>query len=105
MFPQYSPVSQALLGTLFTWFLTAIGASAVVLMPILGSLVGPGVAQEKVQRKILDSALGFASGVMLAASFWSLLEPAVEMAVSDRAIFTLANALSAESKRNVRRVI
>ena len=80
MIATLSPVMQALLGTLFTWFVTGVGAACVVAMPALGYLVGGGAAMERAQRKILDCALGFASGVMLAASFWSLLEPAVELA-------------------------
>ncbi|XP_057341898.1 zinc transporter ZIP11 isoform X1 [Microplitis mediator] len=67
MLKGYTPVTQALLGTLFTWGLTAAGAAVVV------------VIQGK-QRKLLDISLGFAAGVMLAASFWSLLAPAIEMA-------------------------
>ncbi|XP_026463593.1 zinc transporter ZIP11-like [Ctenocephalides felis] len=67
MLQGYGPVTQALLGTLFTWGLTAAGAGLVVF--IRGK-----------QRKLLDSALGFAAGVMTAASYWSLLAPAIEMA-------------------------
>ncbi|ERL91581.1 hypothetical protein D910_08911, partial [Dendroctonus ponderosae] len=67
MIEGYSPVMQAFLGTLFTWGLTACGASLVVI--IRGS-----------QRKVLDASLGFAAGVMVAASFWSLLSPAIELA-------------------------
>ncbi|XP_061471652.1 zinc transporter ZIP11 isoform X2 [Rhineura floridana] len=63
----YSPVSQALLGTFFTWGLTAAG-SALVFVFSSG------------QRRILDGSLGFAAGVMLAASYWSLLAPAIELA-------------------------
>ncbi|XP_044274917.1 zinc transporter ZIP11 isoform X2 [Varanus komodoensis] len=63
----YSPVLQALLGTFFTWGLTAAG-SALVFVFSSG------------QRRILDGSLGFAAGVMLAASYWSLLAPAIEMA-------------------------
>jgi ZIP family zinc transporter len=62
------PVQQALLATLFTWFLTALGAGTVFLA-------------KDVSRKMLDGMLGFAAGVMIAASFWSLLAPAIEMAV------------------------
>ncbi|XP_071538076.1 zinc transporter ZIP11 isoform X2 [Panulirus ornatus] len=62
-----SPVVQALLGTLLTWGLTAAG-SAVVFF-----LAGT-------KRKVLDGSLGFAAGVMTAASFWSLLAPAIELA-------------------------
>lgn len=61
------PMIQALLGTLFTWGLTAAGSGLVVV--IKGK-----------QRKLLDASLGFAAGVMLAASYWSLLSPAIEMA-------------------------
>ncbi|XP_063605383.1 zinc transporter ZIP11-like isoform X1 [Penaeus indicus] len=64
-----SPVTQALLGTLLTWGLTAAGSAVVFL------LAGT-------KRKVLDSSLGFAAGVMTAASFWSLLAPAIELAES-----------------------
>lgn len=60
------PVVQALLGTLFTWFLTLLGAAV--------AFFG-----KEVSRKMLDSMLGFAAGVMIAASYWSLLAPAIEM--------------------------
>ena len=60
------PVLQALVGTLFTWFLTALGSAGVFFM-------------RKINRKLLDLMLGFAAGVMIAASFWSLLAPAIEM--------------------------
>jgi len=60
-------VLQAFLGTLMTWGLTAAGAAMAFF--IKGS-----------QRKLLDLSLGFAGGVMVAASFWSLLAPAIEMA-------------------------
>ncbi|XP_012271639.1 zinc transporter ZIP11 isoform X2 [Orussus abietinus] len=68
MLRGYSPVTQALLGTLFTWGLTAAGAALVVVL-------------RGTQRKLLDASLGFAAGVMMAASYWSLLAPAIEMAV------------------------
>jgi ZIP family zinc transporter len=61
-----SPVLQALLATLFTWGLTALGAAGVFL-------------SREIKRRTLDAMLGFASGVMIAASFWSLLAPAIEM--------------------------
>jgi len=61
------PVLQAFLGTLLTWGLTAAGAAMAFF--ISGH-----------QRKLLDVSLGFAGGVMVAASFWSLLDPAIEMA-------------------------
>jgi len=61
------PVLQALLATSFTWFMTAFGAAMVFMA-------------KDVSRKVLDGMLGFAAGVMIAASFWSLLAPAIEMA-------------------------
>jgi len=64
-----SSTTQALLGTLFTWFVTALGAAGVFVLPTL---------PPKAERRMLDVALGFAGGVMLAASFWSLLDPAIE---------------------------
>src|SRR4030043_1014123 len=60
------PVLQALLATCFTWGLTALGAGCV--------FIG-----EDINKKVLDGMLGFAAGVMVAASFWSLLAPAIEM--------------------------
>lgn len=71
MIAGYGPVTQALLGTLLTWGLTAAGAALVIF--VRGS-----------QRRSLDAALGFAAGVMIAASFWSLLSPAIEMAESSK---------------------
>ncbi|XP_033988836.1 zinc transporter ZIP11-like isoform X1 [Trematomus bernacchii] len=67
MLEGYSPVTQALLGTLFTWGLTAAGAALVFVF-------------SSRQKRILDGSLGFAAGVMLAASYWSLLAPAIGMA-------------------------
>lgn len=63
---QYSPIVQALFGTLFTWGVTALGAGMIFFT-------------KEVSRKLLDGMLGFASGVMIAASYWSLLAPAIEM--------------------------
>ena len=63
------PVLQALLATLFTWGVTALGASFVF-------------TQRTVKHTSLVTMLGFAAGVMIAASFWSLLAPAIEMAES-----------------------
>ncbi|TNE73684.1 ZIP family metal transporter [bacterium] len=62
-----SPVNQALLAGIFTWGLTAAGAGLVFLT-------------KSVNYKLLDSMMGFAAGVMIAASFWSLLVPSIEMA-------------------------
>ena len=64
-----SPVLQALIGTIFTWALTALGAAGVFLA-------------KDINRKVLDVMLGFAAGVMIAASYWSLLAPAIEMSES-----------------------
>ncbi len=66
-FASLHPVWQALLATCFTWFVTALGSGVVFFF-------------KSIRRKILDSMLGFAAGVMIAASFWSLLAPAIEMA-------------------------
>jgi len=66
-FMGLDPVMQAFLGTLFTWGMTALGAALVF-------------TTKKVNQKFLDSMMGFAGGVMIAASFWSLLSPALEMA-------------------------
>ena len=66
-FLSLHPVWQAFFATLFTWGMTALGAGAVYL-------------QQEPSRKTLDLMLGFAAGVMIAASFWSLLAPALEMA-------------------------
>ncbi len=66
-FAALSPVLQALLATLFTWGVTAAGAALVFVLP-------------SENRRVLDTMLGFTAGVMLAASFWSLLAPAVDYA-------------------------
>lgn len=63
---QYHPAHQALIATLFTWSITALGAALVFFF-------------SKVNQQILDSMLGFAAGVMIAASFWSLLSPAIQL--------------------------
>jgi len=69
-FAALNPIVQALLATLFTWAATAAGAGLVF-----------GVRQ--INRRSLDAMLGFAAGVMIAASFWSLLAPAIEMSQGD----------------------
>lgn len=63
-----SHIVQALVATAFTWLLTAVGAAAVFFF-------------KGFNRRLLDGMLGFAAGVMIAASFWSLLAPAIEMSV------------------------
>ncbi len=65
-FQNLSPILQALFATLFTYSVTALGASMVFFT-------------KKVNQKILTLMLGFAGGVMIAASYWSLLAPAIEM--------------------------
>lgn len=65
-FLSISPVWQAFVATLFTWLITALGAAMVFLF-------------KSINKKVLNSMLGFASGVMIAASFWSLLAPAIAM--------------------------
>jgi ZIP family zinc transporter len=64
---QFDPVTQAFLATLFTWSVTAAGAALVF-------------GTRRVNPRVMDSMLGFAAGVMIAASFWSLLAPGIEMA-------------------------
>ncbi|HSR40765.1 MAG TPA: ZIP family metal transporter, partial [Longimicrobiales bacterium] len=66
LFVGLHPVVQALVATTGTWALTAAGAGVVFLF-------------RDVSKDVLDSMLGFASGVMIAASFWSLLAPAIDM--------------------------
>lgn len=68
-FVELSPAVQTLLATLFTWGMTAAGAGLVF-------------TAKRVNQRVMDAMLGFAGGVMIAASFWSLLEPAIEMAES-----------------------
>lgn len=63
---EFDPLTQALLAGVLTWFVTALGAASVF-------------AARTVSQKLLDAMLGFAAGVMIAASFWSLLVPAIEM--------------------------
>lgn len=64
-----NPIIQALLATIFTWSVTAIGASLVYFF-------------KKINKNIMDGMLGFAGGVMIAASFFSLIAPAIDMAES-----------------------
>ena len=66
---EYNPILLAFLATLFTWGVTALGAALVFFF-------------KSINKKLLNSMLGFASGVMIAASFWSLLKPAIDMASS-----------------------
>ncbi|GBU07199.1 zinc transporter [Bacteroidales bacterium] len=63
---DYSPIALALFATLFTWGVTALGASMVFLF-------------KSINEKVLNCMLGYAAGVMIAASFWSLLKPSIEL--------------------------
>ena len=65
-FTSINPVLAAFYATSFTWLLTALGASLVFFF-------------KSAHRGVLDAMLGFTGGVMVAASFWSLLNPAIEM--------------------------
>jgi zinc transporter, ZIP family len=67
-FSQLDPVWQALLATTLTWLMTALGASVVFFF-------------KTISRKWMDFMLGFTGGIMLAAAFWSLLIPAIQMSV------------------------
>jgi len=69
-FESIDPILAALLATTFTWGLTAFGASFVFFF-------------KNMNRVVLDGMLGFTGGVMVAASFWSLLAPAIEMSGGD----------------------
>lgn len=66
-FAQIPHPVQALLATLFTWGVTALGAGLVFFF-------------KHIHKNVMDAMLGFAGGVMIAASFWSLLSPSIEMA-------------------------
>ncbi|MBT8221789.1 MAG: ZIP family metal transporter, partial [Eudoraea sp.] len=65
-FETINPILAALYATLFTWFLTALGAALVFFFKTMN-------------RAVLDGMLGFTGGVMVAASFWSLLAPGIAM--------------------------
>jgi ZIP family zinc transporter len=66
---QLNPILLTLLATLFTWGVTAAGAALVFFF-------------KQINQTLLNFMLGFASGIMIAASFWSLLNPAIEMAAA-----------------------
>lgn len=67
LFINLNPIVQAFIATIFTWSITALGASLVFLF-------------KKINKNVLDSMLGFAAGVMISASFFSLISPSIEMA-------------------------
>lgn len=64
-----SPLNQTIFATLFTWGVTALGAAMVFFF-------------KEINKKVLNLMLGFASGVMIAASFWSLLNPSIELSAA-----------------------
>jgi ZIP family zinc transporter len=70
---EFNPVLLALFATLFTWAVTALGSSLVFFFRTLN-------------QKLLNAMLGFAAGVMIAASYWSLLKPAIEISESNGGI-------------------
>ncbi|HOD12036.1 MAG TPA: ZIP family metal transporter [Candidatus Omnitrophota bacterium] len=74
------PIMQALGAGVFTWGLTALGAAFIFVT-------------QKFSQKVFDAMLGFAAGVMIAASFWSLLAPAIAMAQDNGQIAWLPAAL------------
>ena len=76
-FSGLNPVQGALYATLFTWGVTALGASTVFLFKTMS-------------RMALDGMLGFTGGVMVAASFWSLLSPAIEMSAREGFVKVIA---------------
>ena len=75
-FLELPGVYQALLATLFTWFVTALGAGLVFFF-------------KNMNKTVFNIMLGFASGVMIAATFWSLLNPAIAMVESNTDLFNL----------------
>jgi ZIP family zinc transporter len=79
-FSQLDPIQGALYATLFTWGITALGASSVFLF-------------KSMSRMSLDGMLGFTGGVMVAASFWSLLSPAIEMSAGEGFVKVMPSAI------------
>ena len=79
-FSQLDPIQGALYATLFTWGVTALGASSVFLF-------------KSMSRMSLDGMLGFTGGVMVAASFWSLLSPAIEMSAGEGFVKVMPSAI------------
>ena len=79
-FSQLDPIQGALYATLFTWGITALGASSVFLF-------------KSMSRMSLDGMLGFTGGVMVAASFWSLLSPAIEMSSGEGFVKVMPSAI------------
>ncbi len=67
-FENLSPIIQAFIATIFTWGVTALGSLVVCFF-------------KQVNKKVLNTILGFSAGVMIAASFWSLLSPSIELSL------------------------
>ncbi len=73
-------ITQALIATLFTWGVTLLGALVVFFF-------------KRVNKTVMDALLGFSAGVMIAASFWSLLSPAIDRATElDMVVFVVVSA-------------
>jgi ZIP family zinc transporter len=66
LFSELHPVVQSLIGTGFTWLATAIGAATVFFF-------------KKINQLFLETMLGFAAGIMIAAAYWSLLAPSISL--------------------------
>ena len=79
-FGKEHPILSALYASLFTWALTALGAGLVFFF-------------KKMNRAVLDGMLGFTGGVMVAASFWSLLAPAIENSPGEGFMRVLPSAI------------
>ncbi|MBN1319874.1 MAG: ZIP family metal transporter [Thermoleophilia bacterium] len=69
-FSEWHPILQAFIATVFTWLMTSMGAAFVFGM-------------KSINRRVVDLMLGFAAGVMIAASVWSLLIPSMDLAEAD----------------------
>lgn len=65
-FENLNPIIQALIATIFTWGVTALGSLVVCFF-------------KEMNKKVLNTVLGFSAGVMIAASFWSLISPAIDL--------------------------
>lgn len=79
-FGSISPVIQAFIACLFTWLVTSLGALTVFFF-------------KSINKKVLDTVLGFSAGIMIAASFWSLIAPALDLSESLGYIVWLLPAL------------
>jgi ZIP family zinc transporter len=79
-FGKEHPIQAALYASIFTWLLTASGAALVFFF-------------KSASRAVLDGMLGFTGGVMVAASFWSLLSPAIENSAGEGFVKVIPSAL------------